>query len=149
VVIPLACELPASRGVALSRWSSSEPREAASRGIAQRSPGVTIWRWLTEAAISLGRTARGSCRATRASPPRAGPILNLYAGRWHGERLRLGDYVVCADEKRRSKRASGSPRPVPPGPAKARARREYERTGALCTSPPGRQAREDLQPLRT
>jgi hypothetical protein len=30
---------------------------------------------------------------------RAGPILDLYAGYWQGERLHPGDYVVCADEK--------------------------------------------------
>ena len=48
----MACELPASSGVPLSRWSSSElAREAVTRGIAEQISGVTVWRWLTEDAI--------------------------------------------------------------------------------------------------
>src|SRR3954471_24080564 len=48
----LACELPAERGVALSRWSSAElAREAVTRGIVARLAAVTVWRWLTEDAI--------------------------------------------------------------------------------------------------
>jgi hypothetical protein len=29
----------------------------------------------------------------------AGRILDLYSGRWEGELLHPGDYVVCCDEK--------------------------------------------------
>src|SRR4051812_27155891 len=48
----LACELPAERGVALSRWSSAElAREAVTRGIVAAIAAVTIWRWLSEDAI--------------------------------------------------------------------------------------------------
>src|ERR671927_33168 len=48
----LACELPAERGVPLSRWSSAEPaREAIKRGIVATIAAVTIWRWLSEDAI--------------------------------------------------------------------------------------------------
>lgn len=48
----LACELPAEKGVPLSRWSSAEiAREAVARGIVERVSGVTVWRWLTEDAI--------------------------------------------------------------------------------------------------
>ncbi len=51
-VIALACELPAEKGVPLSRWSAVElAREAASRGIVERISGVTVWRWLSEDAL--------------------------------------------------------------------------------------------------
>ena len=30
---------------------------------------------------------------------KAGPILDLYQGRWEGELLHPGDFVVCCDEK--------------------------------------------------
>ena len=51
-VIALACELPAEKGVPLSRWSSAElAREAQARGIVERISGVTVWRWLSEDAI--------------------------------------------------------------------------------------------------
>jgi hypothetical protein len=48
----LACELPAEKGVPLSRWSSAElAREAVARGIVERISGVTVWRWLSADAI--------------------------------------------------------------------------------------------------
>ena len=58
---------------------------------------------------------------------KAGRILDLYAGRWEGELLHPGDYVVCADEKpsiqaRRRKHAT-----LPAGPAIKRGQRvEHE-----------------------
>jgi len=66
---------------------------------------------------------------------KAGRILDLYSGRWEGELLHPGDYVVCCDEKpsiqvRARKHATL--------PAKAGVKRgqrvehEYEQRGALC-----------------
>lgn len=68
-VIAMACALPAEQGVPLSRWSASElAREAVQRGIVEQISGVTVWRWLSEDAISPGSSALGSSRATRCSP---------------------------------------------------------------------------------
>lgn len=48
----IACELPATSGVPLSRWSTQEvAREAIARGIVAHISGTTIWRWLSEDAI--------------------------------------------------------------------------------------------------
>jgi hypothetical protein len=48
----IACELPATSGVPLSRWSTQEvAREVIARGIVGRISGSTIWRWLSEDAI--------------------------------------------------------------------------------------------------
>jgi transposase len=50
-VIALACELPATTGVALSRWSSPElARELAARTQVRLSPS-TVLRWLAEDAL--------------------------------------------------------------------------------------------------
>jgi len=99
-VIRLACERPADSDVPLARWSSTElAREAVTRGICEqisRGDGLAL--------------ALRGCDQAVATPllifPRdpnftakAGPILDLYSGRWEGELLHPGDYVVCCDEK--------------------------------------------------
>lgn len=48
----LACELPSSSGVPLSRWSAAEvAREAVERGIVAEISGAAVRRWLSEDAI--------------------------------------------------------------------------------------------------
>jgi len=99
-VIAMACELPVVGGVPLSRWSSAElAREAIGRGIVEQISGVTVWRWLSEDAIKPWQHRSWIFPRDPLFAERAGPILDLYAGRWQGERLHPGDYVVCADEK--------------------------------------------------
>ncbi len=98
-VIAMACELPVEGGVPLSRWSSSElAREAITRGIVEQISGVTVWRWLSQDAIKPWRHRSWIFPRDPLFAQRAGPILDLYAGTWQGERLHPGDYVVCADE---------------------------------------------------
>ena len=65
---------------------------------------------------------------------KAGRVLDLYEGRWDGELLHPGDYVVCCDEKpsiqaRARKHAS---EPATPGGDGQLVEHEYERKGALC-----------------
>jgi hypothetical protein len=99
-VVALACELPATTGVPLSRWSSSElAREAAARGIVERISDVTVWRWLSEDAIRPWNYGSWIFPRDPRFAEKAGPILDLSAGRWQGELLHPGDFVVCADEK--------------------------------------------------
>lgn len=96
----LACELPAERGVALSRWSSAElAREAVRRGIVARIAAVTIWRWLTEDAIRPWNYRSWIFPRDPRFAEKAGRVLDLYEGRWEGQLLEPGDFVVCADEK--------------------------------------------------
>ena len=148
----MACELPAKQGVPLSRWSAAElAREAVARGIVEQISGVTVWRWLSaRTRSSPGSTAPGSSRATPASREKAGPILDLYAGRWQGERLHPGDYVICADEKpsiqARKRKAPTLPaarRRRPEGRARVRAQGR-----AVLPRRLGRPPRQDLRPLR-
>ena len=133
-VIALACALPAERGVPLSRWSASElAREAIGRGIVEQISGVTVWRWLSQDAIKPWQHRSWIFPRDPLFAERAGPILDLYAGYWQGERLHPGDYVVCADEKPSIQaRARKHPAlPAAPGHGQ-RVEHEYERMGALC-----------------
>lgn len=133
-VIALACELPAEKGVPLSRWSAVElAREAATRGIVERISGVTVWRWLSEDAIRPWNYRSWIFPRDPRFKEKAGPILDLYEGRWEGELLHPGDYVVCADEKPsiQARARCHATLPAAPGDGQ-KVEHEYERQGALC-----------------
>ncbi|CAN5681137.1 hypothetical protein BH18ACT13_BH18ACT13_09950 [soil metagenome] len=99
-VIRLACELPAESEVPLARWSSGElAREAVARGICEQISGVTVWRWLSEDAIKPWQHRSWIFPRDPDFTAKAGRIFDLYGGRWEGELLHPGDYVVCCDEK--------------------------------------------------
>ena len=130
----LACELPAKSGVPLSRWSAAEiARAAVAPGIVAEVSGITIWRWLSEDAIRPWNYRSWIFpRDPRFAEPAPGPILDLYEGRWVGQLLEPGDFVVCADEKPSIQaRARVHPMIATP-PAGCRVEHEYERMGALC-----------------
>jgi hypothetical protein len=130
----MACALPAEKGVPLSRWSSSElAREAVTRGIVEQISGVTVWRWLSEDAIKPWQHRSWIFPRDPRFAERAGPILDLYAGHWQGERLHPGDYVICADEKPsiQARRREAQTLPARSGEGQ-KVEHEYERKGALC-----------------
>ncbi len=128
----LACELPAERGVPLSRWSTAEiAHEAIQRGIVAEISGATVWRWLSADAIRPWNYRSWIFPRDPRFAEKAGPILDLYEGRWEGELLEPGDFVVCADEKP-SIQARARIHPTHPTPAGLRVEHEYERKGALC-----------------
>lgn len=130
----MACELPAEQGVPLSRWSSAElAREAVTRGIVEQISDVTVWRWLSQDAIRPWQHRSWIFPRDPRFAERAGPILDLYQGRWEGELLHPGDYVVCADEKPsiQARKRIAATRPAAPGGA-MKVEHEYERMGALC-----------------
>jgi hypothetical protein len=135
-VIRLACERPADSDVPLARWSSSElAREAVTRGICEQISGVTVWRWLSEDAIKPWQYRSWIFPRDPEFTAKAGRILDLYAGRWEGERLHPGDYVICCDEK---PSIQARQRTHPTLPARSAVKRgqlvehEYQRRGALC-----------------
>lgn len=131
----LACELPAEKGVPLSRWSSSElAREAVARGIVERISGVTVWRWLSADAIRPWNYRSWIFPRDPQFREKAGRILDLYEGRWEGQLLEPGDFVVCADEKP-SIQARARIHPsdaAKPGGGGQLVEHEYERKGGLC-----------------
>ena len=130
----MACALPAEQGVPLSRWSAAElAREAVGRGIVEQISGVTVWRWLSQDAIKPWQHRSWIFPRDPRFAEKAGRVLDLYQGRWQGELLHPGDYVVCADEK---PSIQARARKHPTLPARARepqkVEHEYERKGALC-----------------
>jgi hypothetical protein len=130
----LACELPAQRGVPLSRWSSAElAREAVRRGVVAEISGATVWRWLSEDAIRPWNYRSWIFPRDPNFQLKAGPILDLYEGRWQGQLLEPGDFVVCADEKPSIQARARKHRTLPAAPGSGqRVEHEYERKGALC-----------------
>ena len=135
-MIALACALPAENGVPLSRWSANElAREAITRGLVEQVSGVTVWRWLADDAIKPWQHRSWIFPRDPAFAEKAGPILDLYAGRWQGERLHPGDYVVCADEKPSIQARDRKHPTLPAASGHRRGQRvehEYKRRGALC-----------------
>jgi hypothetical protein len=130
----LACELPSENGVPLSRYSSSEvAREAVKRGIVAEISDTTVWRWLAEDAIRPWNHRSWIFPRDPNFAAKAGRVLDLYEGRWEGELLHPGDYVVCADEKP-SIQARGRCHPTLPAASGGglRVEHECERKGALC-----------------
>jgi hypothetical protein len=63
---------------------------------------------------------------------KASVVLDLYQGRWRGERLGLRDCVISADEKTSIQARKRCHETLPPGPGRCRrVEHEYERGGAL------------------
>jgi DDE superfamily endonuclease len=128
----IACELPATLGVPLSRLSSADiVREAQRSGIVATLSDKTVWRWLHEDAIRPWQHRTWIFPRDPQFISKAGPILDLYARHWEGCPLRDDEFVLSADEKtsiqaRIRKHASLPPRPGQP----ARVEHEYARGGA-------------------
>jgi DDE superfamily endonuclease len=128
----LACELPATRGLPLSRLSTADiAREAQRCGLVARISDTTVWRWLHEDAI---RPWQHRCWIFPRDPAfavKAGRILDLYAREWEGRSLKDDEFVLSADEKtsiqaRQRKHPTRPPRPGTP----TRVEHEYARGGA-------------------
>ena len=114
--------MPATRGLPLSRLSSSDiVREAQRCGIVATISHTTVWRWLHEDAIRPWQHRTWIFPRDPQFGAKAGRILDLYARHWQGRRLRSDEFVLSADEKtsiqaRLRKHPSLPPRPgVPRG----------------------------------
>jgi hypothetical protein len=135
-VIRLACERPADSEVPLARWSSHElAAEVVTRGICEQISGITVWRWLSQDAIKPWQYRSWIFPRDPNFTAKAGRILDLYAGRWEGELLHPGDYVVCCDEKPsiQARQRKHTTLPAKAGVKRGqRVEHEYHRRGALC-----------------
>jgi hypothetical protein len=74
----------------------SSPAKRSRAGSSSESPG---WRWLSADASHPWNYRSWTFPRDPRFRDRAGPILDLYEGRWEGELLEPGDFVVCADDK--------------------------------------------------
>ncbi len=94
---------------------------------------MTVWHWLTEDAIKPWQRRSWIFPRDRHFAAKAGPILDLYAAVWQGERLHPGDDVVCADERPsiQARKRTAATRPARRGEGQ-KVEHEYDRMGALC-----------------
>jgi len=128
----LACELPAARGLPLSRFSCADiVREAQQCGSVARVSDTTVWRWLHEDAIRPWQHRTWIFPRDPQFALKAGRILDLYARRWEGRRLRGDEFVLSTDEKTSIQARVRRHPTLPPRPrCAARVEHEYVRAGA-------------------
>ncbi len=129
----LACELPATEGLPLSRFSRTElHRLVVERGLSEASAS-TIWRWLHDDALKPWQQRSWIFVRDPRFREKAGVVLDLYQRSFQGRRLRPDEYVICADEKSQLQ-ALGRKHPSLT-PAAGRAGRyefEYTRNGTVA-----------------
>jgi hypothetical protein len=129
----LACELPATHGLPLGRFSRSElHRLVVERGISDASAS-TIWRWLPDDALKPWQQRSWLFVRDPYFREKAGRVLDLYQRRFEGRRLRPNEYVICADEKSQLQALGRKHASLPPAPGRAaRFEFDYRRNGTLA-----------------
>ena len=129
----LACELPATHGLPLSRFSRAElHRLVVQRGVTNASAS-TIWRWLHDDALKPWQQRSWIFVRDPAFAGKAGRVLDLYQRRFEGRRLRPDEYVICADEKTQLQALGRRHGTLPPAPGRpGRFEFDYQRNGTLA-----------------
>lgn len=133
-VVALACQLPATTGVPLSRWTGPElAAELAAQGLASPMSASSVLRVLAEHPVKPWRYQSWIFPRDPAFRAKANVILDLYQGYYQGERLGPGDRILSFDAKP-SIQARGRRRPTrPPRQSQPmRVEHEYKRNGALA-----------------
>lgn len=128
----LACELPATHGLPLSRWSTQDlVQEVCRSGLVASISGSTLWRWLHEDAIRPWSHRSWIFPRDPDFAAKAGRLLDLYARGWQGKALQDGDFVISADEKTsiQARRRKHPTQPCRPRCAR-KVEHEYRRCGA-------------------
>lgn len=128
----LACELPATLGVPLSRLSTADVvREVQRHGIVASVSRTTVARWLREDALRPWQHRPWIFPRDPAFAVKAGRILDLYARRWNDRPLEADDFVLSLDEKTSIQARVRCHPTTPPAPGRAmRVEHEYTRGGA-------------------
>jgi hypothetical protein len=128
----VACELPTTHGVPLSRFSRSELHRFVVEQAISAASASTIGRWLAEDAIKPWQQRSWIFPRDPDFLAKAGPVLDLYQRRWQGKRLEPGEYVICADAKPSIQARRRRHPTAPPAPGRGqRVEHEYQRTGAI------------------
>lgn len=130
----LACELPATHGVPLSRWHTPDlVRQVCQSGLVATISGSTIWRWLHQDAIRPWYHRGWIFPRDPHFAAKAGRLLDLYHRTWDGRPLQDDEFVISADEKTRIQARCRKHPTLPPGPGRPlRVEHEYKRGGALA-----------------
>jgi DDE superfamily endonuclease len=129
----LACELPATHGLPLGRFSRTElHRLVVERGLSEASAS-TIWRWLHDDALKPWQQRSWIFVRDPQFREKAGRVLDLYQRCFEGRRLRPDEYVICADEKTQLQALGRRHPTLPLAPGQpSRVEFEYERNGTLA-----------------
>ena len=128
----VACELPKTHGLALSRFSRAEIHRFVVEQAVSDASASTIARWLADDAIRPWQYRSWIFPRDPDFLQKAGPVLDLYAGRWEGKLLEPGDMVLSADAKPSIQARKRIHPSAPPAPGRGqRVEHEYERRGAL------------------
>lgn len=129
----IACELPATLGLPLSRLQVPDIRaEVLRRGIVAEVSGSTIWRWLDADAIRPWTYRSWIFPRDPDFEVKAGRVLDLYGRRFEGKRLRADEFVISADEKTSIQaRCRCHPTLAASASRAMRVEHEYKRGGAL------------------
>jgi transposase len=130
----IACELPATRGVPLSRWSLGELRqEVIASGLVGEVSTTTLGRWLAEDAIQPWRHHAWIFPRDPAFQAKAARVLDLYERVVDGTPLGEDEYVISADEKTQVQARCRCHPTLPTGRTRVmRVEHEYDRGGALA-----------------
>ncbi len=128
----LACELPHTLGLPLSRLSIEEIRQhVISQGLVAEISGAALWRWLSSDALRPWQHRSWIFPRDPKFADKAGPILDLYQHAWEGAPLGPDDYVISADEKTSIQARRRKQPTLPLAPHRStRVENEYFREGA-------------------
>lgn len=128
----MACETIAETKEPLSRQSLADLVRRSQKVLDRKISRSTVWRMLHESAIKPWQYEHWLFPKDPRFAEKAGPILDLYAGRWEGEPLGSEDYVLSMDEKTSIQARGRSHEEMPPEPQQTRRiESEYDRNGAL------------------
>ena len=134
-VVALACQLPAATGVPLSRWTGPElKRELEARALVSAPVSVTsLLRFLAENPVKPWQYQSWIFPRDPDFAAKAGVILDLYQGFYHGEPLKPGDRILSFDAKPSIQARGRVHATLPAAPGRpARVEHEYVRHGALA-----------------
>ena len=148
----MACQLPATYGIPLSRWSCPELAvEVVAAGITPAISASTVRRILARDVIKPWQYRSWISVRDPDFAAKAKRVLDLYARTWQGHPLGDDEYVISCDEKTSIQARCRCHPTLPPGIARMmRVEHEYDRGGAVAY--PGRLRRPPGPPdgpLRT
>lgn len=132
LVQAMACELIAETQEPLSRQSLSDLVRRSQTALGKKISRSTVWRILNESAIKPWQHQSWLFPRDPLFAEKAGPILDLYAGKWEGQPLGPRDFVLSMDEKTSIQARGRIHEGMPPKPKQSRRiESEYDRNGAL------------------
>jgi hypothetical protein len=128
----LACELPATHDVPLSRWSVSElGTEVRQSGLVASISDSTVWRWLHADAIRPWQHRTWIFPRDPDFALKARRILDLSERVWVRKPLQDDEFVISADEKTSIQARRRLHSTLPPQPKSTmKVEHEYKRCGA-------------------